>query len=72
MARGTCNYPHSSWASLSVHDKRVWCTYVSTTPGLDFADGIVPTTMGTPHQMQQPHPTETLPRDPLGELVGLL
>eukprot|EP00957_Ditylum_brightwellii_P066420 5042528-Ditylum_brightwellii.AAC.1 len=48
MARGTCNWPHSSWASLSPHDKRVWSTYVSTTPGLDFIDGIMPTMTGTP------------------------
>eukprot|EP00957_Ditylum_brightwellii_P199159 15181557-Ditylum_brightwellii.AAC.1 len=46
MARGACNYLHSSWASLSAHDKRVWSTYVSTTPGLAFADGIVPATTG--------------------------
>eukprot|EP00957_Ditylum_brightwellii_P190791 14524644-Ditylum_brightwellii.AAC.1 len=44
MARGTCHYPHSSWASLSAHAKRVWSTYVSTTLGLDFVDGIVPVT----------------------------
>eukprot|EP00957_Ditylum_brightwellii_P151521 11539543-Ditylum_brightwellii.AAC.1 len=48
MARGTCNYPHSSWVSLSAHGKRVWSTYVSATPGLDFVDGIVPTTNGIP------------------------
>eukprot|EP00957_Ditylum_brightwellii_P045950 3485762-Ditylum_brightwellii.AAC.1 len=46
MARGACNYPHSLWASLSAHDKRVWSTYVSTTSGLDFIDGIIPAMKG--------------------------
>eukprot|EP00957_Ditylum_brightwellii_P010700 810909-Ditylum_brightwellii.AAC.1 len=70
MARGTCNYPHSPWASLYAHDKRVWSTYVRTTPGLDIVDGIILTTNGTPHQMQQPHPTKTPLRDPLREPMG--
>eukprot|EP00957_Ditylum_brightwellii_P081369 6189276-Ditylum_brightwellii.AAC.1 len=46
MARGACIFPHSSWTSLSAHDKRVWSTYVSIAPGLDFAYDIVPTTTG--------------------------
>eukprot|EP00957_Ditylum_brightwellii_P130596 9962296-Ditylum_brightwellii.AAC.1 len=46
IVRGACNYPHSSWASLSAHDKRVCSTFVSTTPGLDFVDGNVPVTTG--------------------------
>eukprot|EP00957_Ditylum_brightwellii_P138637 10567170-Ditylum_brightwellii.AAC.1 len=46
MARGSCNYPHSSWASLSAHDNRVWITFVSTAPSLDFVGGIIPVTTG--------------------------
>eukprot|EP00957_Ditylum_brightwellii_P142400 10849466-Ditylum_brightwellii.AAC.1 len=38
MARGTCNFSHSSWACLSAHNKRVWSNYVSTTPGLDVVE----------------------------------
>eukprot|EP00957_Ditylum_brightwellii_P079261 6027387-Ditylum_brightwellii.AAC.2 len=47
--RGSCNYQHAAWTSLSAHDKRVWSTFVSTTPGIDFVDGITPaTTEATP------------------------
>eukprot|EP00957_Ditylum_brightwellii_P208639 15358327-Ditylum_brightwellii.AAC.1 len=50
MERGRCNYPHSSWVTLSDHDKRVWSTYVSTNPGLDFVDGIILVMMGATPQ----------------------
>eukprot|EP00957_Ditylum_brightwellii_P093048 7084694-Ditylum_brightwellii.AAC.1 len=65
MARGTCNYPHSSWAALSAHDKRVWSTYVSTTPGLDFVDGIAPVTMGAipPGEATMPNQNTAVQRD---------
>eukprot|EP00957_Ditylum_brightwellii_P023660 1785638-Ditylum_brightwellii.AAC.1 len=44
--KGSYNYPHTAWTSLSAHDKRVWSTFVSTTPSLDFVDGIAPVTTG--------------------------